>query len=310
MKKLRNFIFILSGATLLFTSCDKVDNPYQKVATSNIDTTLFDGLWSDYMANEYPVFEQNTNVNVNVLIEDYTGHTCLSCPTAATLAHSIYESNPNRIFIAGIHMDPGAALSFQKAYPENPKYYTDHTNADGVEYGKEFENGFNFFGNPQGTINRKEDGGNMFAFTGTWQSRADDILAANELRVNIQSVFNFYPISNGGYLHVEIEKKTTEAIDMNTVVYVLQDSLIDWQKMPDNTDNEFYIHRDKHLGSIDNNPFGIPTFTGDASSGDKKMLDYSYVLPQEIDRTNMHFLIYVYDKDTYEILQVIKKKIE
>ncbi len=310
MKKLQQYIYFLIGATFLFTSCDKVDHPYVKVNTTELDTTLYPGNWSDYLSNEYPVFTTNTNTNVNVLIEDYTGHTCLNCPTAAVVAHGIHVNNPNRVFVASIHADPGSIMGYQQADPTAPKYYTDHTNPDGYAYGKRFESGFGFYGNPQGNVNRSKGNGDMFTAYGVWQSRADALLSANNLKVNIQSVFNYYSDANGGYLHVEVEKKTSEALELNTVVYVIQDSLVDWQLMPDNTDNEFYVHRDKHLGSIDNNPFGIPTFMADAAAGEKKILDYSYVLPQGIDKTNMHFLIYVFDKDTYEILQVIKQEIE
>lgn len=309
MKKLNQYLFLLLGATTLLSSCDKVDNPYAEVASINLDTTLYNGNWSDYIANEYPVFTENTNTDVNVLIEDYTGHTCTNCPTAADIAHGIHENNPNRVFVASIHTGPGN-ISFQKAFPNDSKYYTDHTNPDGIAYGEEFKTGFGFYGNPQGTVNRAKGNGEMFSTFGVWQSRTDDILNANDLKVNLQSEFNYYASSNGGYLHVEVEKLTSEAIEMNTVVYVIQDSLVDWQKMPDNTDNEFYVHRDKHLGSIDNNPFGFPTFDAEAPSGEKKILDYSYVLPDGIAKENMHLLIYVYDVDSYEILHVIKQKIE
>ncbi|PWH84854.1 Omp28-related outer membrane protein [Brumimicrobium oceani] len=309
MKKLHQYIFFIVGASFIFASCDKVENPYEKVATINVDTNLYQGLWSDYLANEYPVFTQNSNTGVNVLIEDYTGHTCITCPNAADIAHDIHTNNPERVFIASIHTGPGT-LSFQAADANASKYYTDHTNPEGIAYGDEFKSGFGFFGNPQGTVNRKKGNAEMFSQSGVWQSRADNILSANVLKVNLQSVFNYYPTANGGYLHVEVEKKTSEAIDMNTVVYVIQDSLVDWQKMPDNSDNEFYVHRDKHLGSIDNNPFGIPTFNAGDAAGTKKIIDYSYVLPQDLDIANMHFLIYVYDKETYEILHVIKQKIE
>ncbi|RFC55935.1 Omp28-related outer membrane protein [Brumimicrobium aurantiacum] len=309
MKNLQKYFYLMLGASLLMTSCDKVENPYEQVATIDIDTTLYNGTWSDYLENEYPVFSTNTNTDVNVLIEDYTGHKCNNCPTAADEAHEIYGNNPGRVFVASIHSGPGS-LSFQQAYPNSSKYYTDHTNPEGIAYGEEFESGFGFFGNPQGTVNRSKGNGEMFSLYGVWESRTDNILNTNDLKVNIQSEFNYYDYANGGYLHVEVEKKTNEAIDMKTVVYVIQDSLVDWQLMPDNSDNEFYVHRDKHLGSIDNNPFGITTFDASAANGEKKIIDYSYVLPQELDKDNMHFLIYTYDVDTYEILQVIKQTIE
>jgi len=313
MRNLHKILFFLSGTVLFLSSCDKVDNPYEKVTSTTLDASLYpNGTWDDYLENEYPTFTQNNNTNVNVLIEDFTGHKCTNCPPAADLAHSIHVSNPNRVFVASIHAGPGNNI-FQKHYPNDTEYYTDHTNTDGTTYGEKFKQGYNFFGNPQGTVNRKTINGELFAFTGTWQSRTTDILNANDLKVNIQSAFNYYQETNGGFLHVEIEKKTSDAIEMNVVVYVIEDSLVDWQLMPSGTlppDNEFYVHRDKHLGSIDNNPFGLKAFDADASAGDKIILDYSYKLPAALDKTNMHFLIYVYDKDTYEILQVIKQKVE
>lgn len=303
-------LFFVLALGISMSSCEKVENAYEPSTTIEIDTTFYPGNWQDYLDNNYPVFPQNVNTEINVLIEDYTGHKCNNCPTAATIAHDIHENNPQRIFVASIHTDPGAQLSFQSFDPDAPYYTTDHTNPDAVAYGIEFQNGFNFIGNPQGTVNRKIVGGKMFDFSGTWQSRASDILNTNELKVNIQSVFNYFPSTNGGYLHVELEKLTSEETVINTVVYVIQDSLVDWQLMPDNTNNEFYVHRDKHLGSIDNNPFGIEAFSTVSPSNSKVKFDYSYEIPAGLNPSNMHFLIYAYDTETYEILQVIKQKIE
>jgi len=303
-------LFFIVALGLIFTSCDKVENAYESKPTIDLDTTLYPGIWQDYLDNELPDFPENTNTDINVLIEDYTGHKCNNCPTAATIAHNIHENNPQRVFIASIHADPGSQMSFQSFNPESPSYNTDHTNPDAEAYGIEFENGFNFIGNPQGTVNRKTVDDKMFDFSGTWQSRASDILNANNLKVNIQSQFNYYPSTNGGFLHVELEKLTDEETVINTVVYVIQDSLVDWQLMPDNTSNEFYVHRDKHLGSIDNNPFGVEAFNTVSPSGSKIFIDYSYKIPAGLNPSNMHFLIYAFNTDTYEILQVIKQKIQ
>tara|TARA_B100000508_G_scaffold141092_1_gene146481 strand:+ start:158851 stop:159786 length:936 start_codon:yes stop_codon:yes gene_type:complete len=293
----------------LLVGCDKVENPYEDQASITVDTTLYPGNWQDYVDNESPVFTANSNTDVNVLLEDYTGHLCNNCPTAATAAHTIHENYPDRVFVASIHVDPGAVLSFQQPQT-NGTYPTDHTNPDAIEYGETFQNGFNFIGNPQGTVNRKTVDGKMFDFYGTWQSRATDIMTTNDLKFNIQSAFNFYESTNGGYLHVEVEKVTNEEISVNTVVYVLQDTLTDWQLMPNNTNNPNYLHRDLHLGSIDGNAFGIPTFESSVPSGTKEELLYSYEVPSGYNPENMHFLIYVYNTDNYEVLQVIKQKLK
>lgn len=308
--KIKLFTLLIIVSNFIFSSCDKVENAYEAKPSIELDTTFYPGNWQNYMDNEYPVFTENTNTDINVLIEDYTGHKCNNCPNAATIAHNIHENNPDRVFVASIHTDPGAQLSFQSSNPNASSYYTDHTNPDAVAYGLEFQNGFNFIGNPQGTVNRKTVDDKMFDFSGTWQSRTSDILNTNELKVNVQSEFNYYSSTNGGFLHVELEKLTNDETVINTVVYVIQDSLVDWQLMPDNSSNEFYVHRDKHLGSIDNNPFGVEAFNTASPSGSKILIDYSYGIPVGLNPSNMHFLIYAYNTETYEVFQVIKQKIE
>lgn len=304
------WVFALLVGIILFsnTSCDKVDFPYPEV--SSIDTTLYPGIWSEYMENEYPDFENNTNTLRNVLIEDYTGHKCNNCPDAAVIAHDIETDNPDRVFVTSIHAAPGGMSSFQSSDPESDYFYTDHTNPDGVAYGKTFENGFNFLGNPQGTINRQILDGKMFDFSGTWATRTANILNENDLKINLQSVFNYYPSTSGGYLHVEIEKLDADPLPVNVVVYVVQDTLTDWQVMPDNSYNESYLHRETHLGSIDDKPWGTPVFGVEETSGVKKILDYSYQLPSDIPISNMHLLVYAYNTETYEVLQVIKQNLE
>ncbi|MBM3160651.1 MAG: hypothetical protein FJZ66_04875, partial [Bacteroidetes bacterium] len=82
------FALVLIVCSALINSCDKVDDPYPLPYNTDLDTTLYPGNWSDYIANEWPQFSSNTNTNRNVLIEDFTGHLCVFCPAAADEAHS------------------------------------------------------------------------------------------------------------------------------------------------------------------------------------------------------------------------------
>lgn len=311
MKRLIIFSLIIATSGLFIGSCDKVENPIPEDLFAGYDTTLYPGNYSEYLANDYPSFTQNTNTLRNVLIEDYTGHTCFNCPDAATEAESIHDADPSRVFIATIHAGSGPPINgdFQTAYPTSNKYYTNHRNADGIVYGEFFANGFGFTGNPSGTVNRTPSGSQMFSLFTQWNSRAQAVLNDTDLKVNLQSEFNYYDQTNGGFLHVEAEKLTNDPVDLSLVVYVIQDTLVDWQKMPDNSDNEFYVHKEKHLGSIDNRPWGQRVFSSAESQGSKVVFDYSYAIPSGLSNENMHVLIYVYDESTYEIYQVIKQKL-
>lgn len=309
MKKL---LFILVAALYALSACDHVDNPYPPKVVLELDTTLYPGNWNDYVANEWPVFEANPNTNRNVLIEDYTGHKCVFCPAAADLAHQLHSANPTRVFVASIHAGPTGIGDFQTV--SAPEYPVDFTNPEGLAIGTYFgTNDGGFIGNPRGTINRVNSGGIIFQNPNSWSSLLSTQLSENNLRVNMQSALNYYPTTKGAFLHVEVEKLDQNLTnELGIVAYIIEDSLVGDQKMSDNSHNHNYIHRDIHRGNLNGQAFGRVLKSSDMING-KYYINYSFVVPNQLDGNynaeNMHVLIYVYDRTTWEIYQVIKQKI-
>jgi hypothetical protein len=277
----------------------------------DLDTTLYPGNWSDYVANEWPQFTANTNTYRNVLIEDFTGHQCVYCPAAADLAHALHEANPSRVFVASIHAGPTGMGDFQLVSP--PNYPVDFTNPQALEIGSYFgTNDGGFSGNPRGTVNRFNNGF-IFQSPAQWTSMMNDQLTQNNFKVNMQSALNYYPETKGAYLHVEIEKLDQNLTNqLGIVSYLIEDSLVGDQKMSDNSHNSSYVHRDIHRGNLGGQAFGRTLTSNDVING-KYYVNYSFVVPNQLDGNfnaeNMHVLIYVYDKVTWEIYQVIKQKI-
>lgn len=115
MKQTRGIIIIFVIAAV-FLACDKVENAYPDLET-DLDVSLYPGDWSDYLENEYPEFGDNVSQQQNVLIEEYTGHTCNACPDAAVIAFGIAANHPNRVFVASIHAGPGGMTFFQQYNP-------------------------------------------------------------------------------------------------------------------------------------------------------------------------------------------------
>ena len=301
------FIFLFG---FLFVSCDHVKNPYPPEVNLELDTTLYPGLWSDYI-NEWPIFSENTNTNRNVLIEDFTGHKCVFCPAAADLAHALHEADPSRVYIASIHAGPDGIGDFQSVSP--PDYPLDFTNPEGVEIGLYFgENDGGFPGNPRGTVNRFNNG-TIFQSPTQWTSMVNDQLSSNNLKINIQSELNYYEETKGAFLHVELDPVDANvAENLGITVYLLEDSLVGDQKMSDNSHNSNYIHRDIHRGNLNASAFGRPVSSEDLI-GDKYYINYSFIVPNQLDgqynASNMHLLIYAFNTETWEIYQVIKQKI-
>lgn len=305
---MKRFLLLLAlGASLMFgsVSCDKVSSAYPP--SDDLDTTIYPGnSWLEYVTTEWPTFTANTNTNRNVLIEDFTGHECVFCPAAGALAEDLVHANPGRVFATAIHAGPTGLGSFQELNP--PIYVYDFTNPQGLEIGKFFGSipGTLFSGNPHGAISRYPvNGKNTLAPTG-WENQVNSILSSNALKVNIQAKVNYYPETNGFYLHTEVDNIGGITNDLAQVVYFIEDSIVKPQAFPGGIDSLNYVHHNLQRGCIDGNAFGRTLADKYKQSNGKYYLNYSYKIPAMYNPDNVHLLVYVYDKVTYEIYQVIK----
>lgn len=297
------------------SSCTKeITNIYEPGL--EIDTNLYPGLWSEYEANYFPStddWQANTNTNRNILIEDFTGHKCVFCPQAADLAEQLHQDNPGRVYVASIHSGPDGIGDFQTV--TLPDYPTDFTCQEGVEIGTWFgQNDGGFPGNPRGTVSRITYNDNIMVSPTLWTQMTNDALSANDLKFNLQSQFNYFDETHGGFLHVEVEQLDAGVTsDLYIAGYILEDTLVGDQKMPDNSHNESYIHREIMRGTIDGRAFGTQLENPVTKNGKSYYyMDYSIEVPNQLDDIhnpeNMHMVIYVYDAITKEIYQVIKQK--
>ena len=302
MKTKLYLLIAVFGLILGGTSCDRVKYPY--VIITDLDTSLYPGNFIDY---DYPTFDANTNTLRNVMIEDYTGHKCPFCPPAAAVAEGIEASNPGRVFVATIHA--GASSSgvsdFQKTNATG-EFTHDFTTPEGREMaGTFYDLNVGFDSNPKGTINRVQDGGGLFFVSAsTWGSKTDEVLAT-PLDINIQAKSNYFPETNGVFLHTETEFINDMEGNYNIVVYILQNEIIDWQ-INGTEYIENYQHRNVHLGNMFGETWGRSVGSGSISAGTKVHNDFSYKLPDGLTNDDLHLLIYVYDKATYEVMQVIE----
>lgn len=307
MKKI--LLGIVALGLFAFVGCDQIDNPYIPVVQIDLDTNFYTGNWSDYEANEWPIFVANPNTNRNILLEDYTGHKCPNCPPAGVVAEDLHNANPDRVFVAAIHAGPvpTGISGFQET---DATFTTDFTTPETQIYGGFFMD-YGFFANPQGTINRfpygtNNDGSEMFQLAGTWTTRVNDMLTENDLKVDIQAISNFYDVNNGGYIHTEVEFKQAVTGNFKIVASVIEDLRIDKQKMPDGSTNNSYEHKHLFIGTVDGQAWGQNVASGSIDAGLKVNIDYSYGIPNGLTKDDIHFLIYVYNDDTKEIMQVIK----
>lgn len=287
-------------------ACDKIDKPIQNtIKPNNLDESLFPGDWSAY---PWPVFEENTNTNRNVLLEDYTGHTCVFCPFAADVAAQLETDNAGRVFVASIHASPGGKGDFQLLEP--PTFVHDFTNAQGIEYGVTFQAGYGFVGNPRGTINREIFSDFMFQPASNWESSLSAILTENKLEVNLQAKVNYFESERGLFLHTEIDPMELSTDSINVVVYLIENSFVAPQKKSGEPTILDYQHHNVHRGNIDGLAFGRNLTDDYKKENGKYQIDMSYKLPNQYDPSNCHLLVYAMNPVTYKIYQVIKVAIQ
>ncbi len=319
MKKTIFNLVLVSALLIALFSCDKVENIYPKSQfVTDLDTNLYPGNWSDYLANHVPDFNLITaSTYRNAIIEDFTGHNCSNCPQAATIAHNLHEANPTRVFVASIHSSPQGMSAFQAT---NNSYKTDFTNQNALAMGTFFGDLANsgFSGNPSGSVNKLKAGTALFYPAGAWSIKMNEVLAS-PLKVALKSHVNYYASTYGAYLHTEVEV-LDNALEGNLgmVVYLLEDTLVAAQNVSSVlTPN--YVHRDIHRKNLSGQTWGRLLDADLKKPNGKYYLNYSFVVPNQLaadgsagtyNASNMHLLIYVYDKTTYEIYQVIKQKIE
>lgn len=298
---MKKSILIFSLFAFLVGSCDKIDAPFLPAAPTELNQTLYPGDWSTY---PWPTFTANTSTDRNILLEDYTGHKCVYCPAAATIAAQIETANPGRVFVASIHASPGGKGPFQLTDSEFPY---DFTNPQGIDYGVGFASGFGFDANPKGTVSRKTFNGTMFQGANNWTSSVSQVLTDNDLKTKVQAKVNFFPETRGIFLHTEIDTMDQNASNISVVVYLIEEHFVSKQKFPGGVVEEAYEHHNVHRGSIDGKAFGRSLLASDKNSTNGLFYqNYSYKLPEQYDASNCHLLVYTMDKTTFEVYQVVK----
>jgi hypothetical protein len=144
---MKTLIRILSFSVfiLLVSSCDIIDEPFARETV--IDTT--------------------DTIKRKVLLEDYTGHTCINCPTAAVIAQEKKDLYGNKIVVMAVH-----AGYF--ALPQSDPYSTDFRTPAGNELDNFF--GVSTQGLPKGMVNRMEYSGSRIIAPDKWGAAIGEII--------------------------------------------------------------------------------------------------------------------------------------
>lgn len=289
---------IIACMALVSASCTRVKSP---VVDHNptLNWNLYPN--ADTSSYPWPTWTTNTNTTRKVLLEDFTGHLCISCPSAATIAKNIEDNANGEVIVMSVH----ASTNSSNQLPELPEFPLDHR----TDAGNEYAVALNIPVNPLGTINRKQDGSQYWYLSPSWQSEVNTELTKSP-DFNIQVQYNYYSQTNGLFLHTEVEALNDISGSYSIVNLLIRDTVIAPQKDQGGVVHHHYDHHSVLSGDI-NGIWGTPIISEAIATGDKIYNHFSYQLPNPTtDSTynvnNLSIISFVCDIDNYEVMQVIK----
>ncbi len=296
--------FIYLSLIFLIAGCDKIENPIP-VEEGKVDP----GLCPE------PVFTPNTYTKRNVLVEDFTGHYCNNCPSAAYSIDTLKANIGKQLVPVGVHV----TSQFAAPQPSKaPKYQTDFRTAGGTEIKNNLAP---TAGLPAVMVSRK-DGftstpGRLNVYLSSLPTNVRSLLGDSP-KVKLQTISTFDAATNRVCAFAEVEIMDNLTDDHSLVFMLLEDSVLDWQVYngiggkPSYTagDIQNYVH--KHvLRKIMNGWQGKKVITGGSVAiGDKIVEGATFVISDGSWRTDhLEVVAFVYNNRTKEVMQAYSEKL-
>lgn len=273
---------ILSIAAFVAVSCEKIDSPYvvQKGSTG-------------------PVI---TSATPKVLLEEFTGHRCVNCPSGHAEAKAIMALHPDSVIVISIH----------SGYFAEPQSSGDFTADYRTEAGNTITNEFAVDSYPSGLINRTRFNQTYLQSYPSWQE-----YVASELQRTALAAITLKTEWDNTARKVTI-KPTVSFIEDATGIYnlcvvITEDSICSPQKNDNDQIGatpviESYYHMHVLRGAV-NGAWGESLKEeNDIASGSTFSKSYTFVLPQSWNEKQCSVVAYVSRMDDssekYSVIQV------
>lgn len=275
--------------TLLWTACDKIDQPVKNIANQDIPLVINDSVF----------FSDTTIVDrKQVLVEEFTGHLCVNCAEQSIKLHQLAEDNDFKIVPYSIH------AGFNANVVPGGDYAMDFTCPDGNEIFQYFQEPVN----PTATIDRVYNNGSQVILPQKWENVINNELAGENL-VNMSLTNTWYPNQKSILIETSVNFIQDLPDPYNLVVVIVEDHITAAQKnnepsvgpTPDWLD---YDHRDV-LRDVITPVFGNPINNGGVIVSGVEYNDTYFYAPDEVwVISNCKIIAYVMNQSTYEVIQV------
>lgn len=279
---------LIAAIALLWTSCDRIA-PEDLVIPN--DNAFRADLY------EVPAFENNTDLNQYILLEEFTGHLCSNCPGAALIAGEMAQ-NP-KVILTGVHAGVLAST--------DAEHVADYTTEAGDAWWQQMVGSYL----PCARFNRAAQESEWHP-QGAWVDQMDAALAAASgsatARLQIQSEY----LSDAGHLNVHVESEFIDAMegDYRMELYVVESAIVSPQANNSVNGNpaypsptaEDYDHEHVFRGSL--NGVNGTSIANNPEAGSKFINSYTVLWPVTWVAGNSDLVAVITDGDTGRIINV------
>lgn len=280
-------------------SCDYIDAPY-----------IIQG--PNGCTDPEPDFTPRTNPVRKVLVEDFTGHRCGNCPRAAETIHDIQAAHPGQVIAMGVHS--AIPSEYTGTYPDNTtqnpdlKYTEDYTREVSTTLDQKF--GVSTSGLPTGMVNRKKVSGSYASNYTTWESKVSTYLQTPpDMDIQIKNYYHSSDSSLCSYVYVQFLNQISGKY--RVVLYLIENDHVNWQKDYQNTPQDIQGYTHNHLlrepiTSI----WGTVVLDGTSEVNASYVNGYSIQIDAgKYDVNNCYVVGFVYDENTWEVIQAEEEKV-
>lgn len=277
--KTSNKLFLTAGLifTLSLFSCDEVPDDYLETkGNQKVDTAYVK----------------------KVLIEDFTGFRCGSCPYSHQEAARLYEEYGGNVIIMAVH-----ASYYAEPTPSHPYDFR-------TETATEWENFFGISSNgyPNGMVNRKGYLSSSYIKKhDSWQGEVDEILAEKPIvSLDVSAIYLKEKRQILAFVTYMYNDKLDKYHNLN--VCILEDSIVQYQKWYNHEPEDIndYVHNHVFRASLNGT-------WGDKLNTQLGIKTYSYTIPVEKDWRPEKLKVVAFISDvgnSYEVFQAVEASVK
>ncbi len=297
--------FCLSG--ILFAACDTIDNPYP-VREPKPTLGAIQALDSAEAAHDS--INGPVTVVQKVLLEDYTGHQCGNCPSAAMKAREQKAIYNDRLVVMAVHAGFFAkTLSSDTVINPTKKFIYNFS----TPITEEWNTSFGVAAYPAGMINRAPRTGSTSRVQGigTWPAAiAAQIAETPQIGMTITTLYK--PETRKVDIKVRSQYLTALTGKYNLIVAITEDGIVNWQKnyLPTSGgdpaypvgDVQNYVHPHA-LRQVITGTWGVLSKENPAA-GTVENAYFSATLDNSWKKEKISVVAYIFDDATREVVQV------